>query len=122
MRQSVPRKQPKKKKRKKKANTCPKKEKKKKRANVAHAPKKSKQKRELVFAKKRKKEKPTLLRKTIGCIFVYLTNHTLSLSFLPILIDLKRKHLSLTIYFLSFPPNQIHSKKVLFSIFSSKFS
>ena len=34
----------------------------------------------------------------------------------------KKKHLSPTIYFHSFSPNQIHFKKVFFPIFSSKFS
>ena len=39
-----------------------------------------------------------------------------------ILVGLGRKYLGPTIYFLSSPPNQTHSKKVFLSIFSPKFS
>ena len=38
------------------------------------------------------------------------------------LVGQGRKHLGPTIYFSSFPSNQTHSKKVLFPIFSPKFS
>ena len=37
------------------------------------------------------------------------------------LVDPKRKHLNLTIYFSSFSPNQTHFKKVFIPIFSPKF-
>ena len=39
-----------------------------------------------------------------------------------ILVGLRRKHLSPTIYFPSSPSNQTHSKKVFFPIFFLKFS
>ena len=39
-----------------------------------------------------------------------------------ILVGLERKHSGPIIYFPSSPPNQIHSKKVFFPIFFSKFS
>ena len=39
-----------------------------------------------------------------------------------ILVGLGRKHPGPTDYFISFPSNQTHSKKVLFPIFSQKFS
>ena len=60
-------------------------------------------------------------------IFVNQEKINLYLVFSPfqrenILLGLGRKHLGPTIYFPSSPPNQTHSKKVFFPIFSPKFS
>ena len=58
------------------------------------------------------------------CIWAFLSikKKFILLNFLSILVGLERKHMSHTIYFSSFLPNQTHSKKVLLSIFSLKFS
>ena len=64
---------------------------------------KRKKKKSQRSPKKKKKEKePTLPKKTIGGIFVHLTNHTLSLCFLPIL---ERKQLGPITFFSSPLPN-----------------
>ena len=77
--------------------------------------KKKKKKKPTFTQKKKKKEKePTLPKKTIGGIFVHLTNHTLSLCFLPIL---ERKQLGPITFFSSPLPNQTPSKKFSVLIF-----
>ena len=64
-----------------------------------------------------------------SCTWAFLSfSHHISLSKFSLhfkenfLVDLGRKHLGPTIYFLLSPPNQTHSKKVFLSIFSLKFS
>ena len=77
-----------------------------------------------------KKRKSKWTKPMCTCIGIFANQekkmHFYSIFFLfweeNILVGLGRKHLGPTIYFPSFPPNQIHSKKVFFPIFSSKFS
>ena len=87
---------------------------------------KKKKKKATLGQKKKKKLKATHVYMHMG-IFVNQENIHLYSVFSPfwrenILVGTGRKHLNLTIYFSFFLSNQTHSKKVLFSIFSLKFS
>ena len=86
--------------------------------------KKKKRQWYLLHRKKKKERRGNLKKPMCTCIWAFLSikKKFILLSFLSILVGLERKHMSHTIYFSSFLPNQTHSKKVLLSIFSLKFS
>ena len=93
----------------------PRKRKKKKKDNVTYC----------IEEKKKKKNKGNLRRSPCAHAYEHFCQSTKNLSplsFLSILVGLRRKYLDSTIYYPFFLSNQTHSKKVFLAIFSPKFS